>query len=84
MPGAALVGRFEKVSNLSGDVPRSRHRQQMHRRSIQHRVNAKATSSEPAKLATEPSQVFLGLKCGANGCFPAARPTKYAPSRRPT
>ena len=37
-----------------------------------------ATSSEPAKLATAPSHVFFGLKCGAKGCFPIARPTKYA------
>ena len=29
--------------------------------------------------AMEPSQVFLGLKCGAKGCLPMARPT---PKRR--
>src|SRR6202040_3099671 len=42
------------------------------------RVKAKATSSDPTKLAREPSQVFFGLKCGASGFLPAARPTKYA------
>src|ERR1700682_2414976 len=43
-----------------------------------HRVNAKATTIELAKPAIEPSQVFLGLRCGAKGCLPSARPAKYA------
>src|SRR5215470_12056548 len=29
-------------------------------------------------LATVPSHVFLGERCGANACFPMERPTKYA------
>src|SRR6202166_3428248 len=42
------------------------------------RINAKATTIELAKPAIEPSQVFLGLRCGAKGCLPRARPAKYA------
>src|SRR6202521_6292259 len=42
------------------------------------RVKAKATRIELAKPAIEPSQVFLGLRCGAKGCLPSARPAKYA------
>src|SRR5258705_4279155 len=29
-------------------------------------------------LPADPSQVFFGEICGANGCFPMALPTKYA------
>jgi len=36
------------------------------------------TISEPRKLATVPSQVFFGLKCGASLYLPMDRPTKYA------
>src|ERR1700686_2471779 len=42
------------------------------------RVKAKATRIELAKPAIEPSQVFLGLRCGAKGRLPRARPAKYA------
>src|SRR3984893_353447 len=41
-------------------------------------VKAKATRIELAKPAIEPSQDFLGLRCGAKGCLPSARPAKYA------
>src|SRR6266851_6640334 len=42
------------------------------------RTKTSATISEPRKLATVPSHVFFGLRCGARACLPIDRPTKYA------
>src|SRR5712664_2673030 len=42
------------------------------------RAKTSATINEPMKLATVPSQVLFGLKCGASLYLPKDRPTKYA------
>ena len=39
----------------------------------------KLHSSEESNAPKKPSQVFFGLMCGANGCFPKRLPKTYAP-----
>src|ERR1051326_6184163 len=48
------------------------------RLNVASRLKTSATRTDPRKLATAPSQVLFGLKCGAKECLPTVRPTKEA------
>ena len=67
---AALVGRFKQVAHLPGDIAGCGHANQVDHSNVHKMSCGQAQSrsgSNPRKLAAAPSQVFLGLKCGANG-----------------